>query len=118
MAQRPVCGNYVEWDWEGVQALWSGWWDRPGVSHGAVLGLHQGAGNRSPHCGRRGQEAGPGRGGLGAWSTVARGPLEPLVPVLESGQAHPQEAGFRYAPSGPQTEADPELSADQSDARG
>ena len=75
MAQRPVCGNYVEWDWEGVQALWSGWWDRPGVSHGAVLGLHQGAGNPSPHCGRRGQEAGPGRGGLGAWSTVARGKI-------------------------------------------
>lgn len=65
---------------------------------GAVLGLHQGAGNPSPHRGRHSQEAGPGRGELGAWSTVARGPLEPLVPVLESGQAHPQEAGFWYAP--------------------
>lgn len=83
----------------GVQALWSGWWDRPGVSHGAIVGLHQGAGNPSPHRGRRSQEAGTGRGGLGAWSTVARGPLEPLIPVLESGQTHPQGAGFRYAPA-------------------
>lgn len=65
---------------------------------------------------RRGQKLGPGRGGLGAEHSGKGAPG--ALSVLESGQAHPQEAGFRYAPSGPQTEADPELSADQSDARG
>ena len=48
---------------------------------------------------------------------MAWGPLEPLIPVLEPGQTLPQGAGFRCALARA-PEADPELSADQSDAWG
>lgn len=108
MAQRPVCGNHVEWGWEASRHSGLG----GGTGQGAHMvlsgGSAEGPGNPSPHYGRPSQEAGPGRGGWGAWSTVAWGPLE-------SGQAPPQGAGFRCALART-PKADPELRTDQSEA--
>lgn len=82
----------------GIQALRSGCWHGPGVSHGAGRGLGPGAGNPSPRHGG----AQPGRDGVGVWSTVTG----------------PSSGGLVQMCSVQDPRADPELSADQADPRG
>lgn len=65
MAQRPVCGNHVEWEWGASRHSGLGGGTAQGsrmaLSGGSALGL----GTQVPDKG------GPGRDGMGVWSTVA-----------------------------------------------
>ena len=87
MAQRPVCGNHVEWGWGASRHSGLG----GGTGQGAHMvlsgGSAEGPGNPSPHYGRPSQEAGPGSVLRTLQILAPCNPLKVgLIPILRTGR--------------------------------